>query len=268
MRKTPYPLELLETVASLFSLNIPLFTSRTDAPVEASARRSYVFKTYLQGDDIAIQHEDGTVTLTGTVSDESHTMLAREILASLPGVTGVQSRLKDNSEVPSANTDVRLTTKVRSILLFHQNVNGAETEVIAKNGTIILRGQAINAAQKNLMTEYARDVEGVKKVKNEMTVATIAQQAGEKKTGKRVSTSGESIDDASVTALVKTVLLYHRSTTALSITVETKDGVVKLEGTAGSWAEINQATKRVVDVPGVKMVFNNMTVTRIASMTN
>ena len=89
MRKTLYPLELLETVASLFSLNIPLFASTTVNPIEASAKQSYVFKTYLKGDDIAIRYNRGVVTLTGSVSDESHTLLAREIFASLPGVTGV-----------------------------------------------------------------------------------------------------------------------------------------------------------------------------------
>ena len=162
MRKTPYRLELLETMASLFSLNIPRLASRTDDHIEASARQSYVFKTYLKGDDIAIRYKGGVVTLTGTVSDESHKLLARETLASLPGVTGVQSKLKEHGEVPSVNTDVWLMTKVKSTLLFHQNVNAAETEVIAKNGTIILRGKAASTAQKDLTTEYARDVEGVK----------------------------------------------------------------------------------------------------------
>ena len=101
-----------------------------------------------------------------------------------------------------------------------------------------------------------------------MTVAAVVLKAGENKKGQHNDTAGESIDDASVNALVKTTLLYHRSTTALNITVETKNGVVKLEGKARSWAEKNLAGKRVIDVPGVKMVFNNMTVEKISSMTN
>jgi hyperosmotically inducible periplasmic protein len=84
MRKTTYRKELLETMASLFSLNPPLFAPSTD--IESFARRSYVFTTYLQGDDIAIQYIDGVATLIGTVFDESHKLLARETLASLPGV--------------------------------------------------------------------------------------------------------------------------------------------------------------------------------------
>ncbi len=72
----------------------------------------------------------------------------------------------------------------------------------------------------------------------------------------------------SVTALVKTTLSYHRSTRTLGITVETKDGVVKLEGKTGSWDEKKLVSKRVSDVPGVKMVFNHMIIERIAPMTN
>jgi osmotically-inducible protein OsmY len=265
MSKTPYHKELLETVASLFSLSTPLFASRTD--IESFAKQSYVFRTYLKGDDITIQYKDGVAILIGTVFDESHKVLAQETLANLPGVTGVYSKLEDHGEVPALNIDAWLAAKVKSTLLFHQNVNAAEIEVIAKNGTIILRGKAASTAQKDLTAEYAKDVEGVNKVTNEMTVTPATEKTG-KRTRKEAGTTDESIDDASVTALVKTTLLYHRSTRALGITVETKDGVVKLEGKAGSWDEKNLVSKRVSDVPGIKMVFNNMTIERIAPMTN
>ena len=82
MRKIPYQVEILETIGSFFSSTPPLFATRTN--IESFAKPSYVFKTYLKGDDIAIQHKDGVAFLSGTVSDESHKLLAREILASLP----------------------------------------------------------------------------------------------------------------------------------------------------------------------------------------
>ena len=44
--------------------------------------------------------------------------------------------------------------------------------------------------------------------------------------------------------------------------------MVKLEGETGSWDEKKLVSKRVIDVPGVKMVFNNMTIKRIVPMTN
>ena len=49
-------------------------------------------------------------------------------------------------------------------------------------------------------------------------------------------TNGDMNDDASITALVKTTLLYHRSTSGLNTTVATRDGVVTLTGMASSAA--------------------------------
>jgi osmotically-inducible protein OsmY len=79
-------------------------------------------------------------------------------------------------------------------------------------------------AQKELTTEYARDVEGVKDVKNEMTVAKTPAKPDE--------TLGEKIDDASITAQVKSSLMSHRSTSAIKTKIETTDGVVTVSGIA------------------------------------
>ncbi len=258
MKKSLFCLSLV-TVASLFLINVNLFASETDDRIESSAKKTYVFKTYLKGDDIKIKSTDGVVALTGTVSEESHKSLARETVASLPGVKSVDNKLAVKGEVPAEHTDAWLITKVKTTLLFHGSVSATGTEVLANDGTITLRGKADSAAQKDLTTEYAKDVEGVKAVKNEMTVVTPVTKPGEKTTGEKVDTMTESVDDASITALVKTTLLYHRSTSALNTTIETKEGVVTLAGKAKNAAEKDLATKLVSDVHGVKKVVNNMT---------
>lgn len=94
-----------------------------------------------------------------------------------------------------------------------------------------------------------------------MKTSTAATKPAKTKMGEKVDSIGETIDDASITALVKSTLLFHRSTSALKTTVETKDGVVNLEGTAKNEAEKDLATKLVSDVQGVKKVVNNMTIT-------
>ena len=259
MKKSLFCLALIVTVASLFLINVNLFASETDDRIESSARKTYVFKTYLKGDDIKIQSTDGVVTLTGTVSEESHKSLAKETVASLPGVKSVDNKLEVKGEVPAEHSDAWLITKVKTTLLFHRSVSATGTEVLAKDGTVTLRGKADSAAQKDLTTEYAKDVEGVKAVKNEMTVLAAVTKPGEKTTGEKVDAMTESVDDASITALVKTTLLYHRSTSALNTTVETKEGVVTLGGKAKNAAEKDLATKLVSDVHGVKKVVNNMT---------
>ena len=153
------------------------------------------------------------------------------------------TRLAVKGEVPAEHPDAWLLTKVKSALLFHRSVSANGTGVLAKDGTITLHGEASSAAQKNLTTEYAKDVEGVKAVKNEMTVSTAATKPGKKSVGEKVDAVTESIGDASITALVKTTLLYHISTSAINTTVETKEGVVELGGKASTISEKDLASK-------------------------
>ncbi len=249
--KTIYRLGvMMVAVAALLMLSMPVQASKMDNRIESSAKKSYVFKTYLKADDIKVQSEDGAVTLTGTVSEESHKSLAQETVADLPGVKSVDNMLEVKGTPPADMSDAWITSKVKTMFLFHKNVS-AMTEVSTKAGIVTLQGKAANEAQKDLTTEYAKDVEGVKGVNNEMTVGKIAQK-------KR--TVGQKIDDSSITAQVKMTLLYHRSTSALNTSVKTKRGVVTLSGTAKSGAEKDLATKFANDVNGVKSVNNKMTI--------
>jgi len=210
-----------------------------------------VFKTYLQGDDVKIHSSDGAVTLTGIVSENFHKSLAQETVADIPGVVSVDNRLEIKGAPPTANSDAWLRDKVKVALLFHRSVSASATEVYVKDGIVTLQGNATSLTQKELTTEYARDVEGVKDVNNEMIVT---------KTPEKERTVGEKIDDASITAQVKMTLLYHRSTSVLNTTVTTKKGVVTLGGKASNAAEVSLATKFANDVNGVKSVENRMTI--------
>ena len=67
----------------------------------------------------------------------------------------------------------------QSRAFFHRNVNAIETEVLVKNGTVTLRGNAATTAQKDMTTEYVRDVAGVKIVRNEMKIPSTKMKWGE-----------------------------------------------------------------------------------------
>ncbi|MBF0257510.1 MAG: BON domain-containing protein [Desulfamplus sp.] len=251
---------LIATVASLSLFTINLSASDIDDTIVLASKNSYVFKTYLKNDDIQVKSYDGVVTLTGTVSEESSKALAEETVASLNGVKSVDNKLEIKGKVPDAYSDAWLITKVKTTLLFHRNVNAITTEILSEDGTVTLRGKADSEAQKSLTTEYVMDVEGVKVVKNEMTVLSAEIKPSTKTIGQKVDAMNEFIDDASITALVKTALLYHRSTSSLKIAVETKEGVVTLMGNANNAAEKDLITKLAADVNGVKDVVNNMEV--------
>jgi hyperosmotically inducible protein len=244
-------ISLMMAVVALLMVSAPVHASKMDSSIESSAKQSYVFKTYLKADDIKIQSLDGVVSLTGTVSEESHKSLARETVAGLPGVKSVDNKLEVKGERPADNSDAWLITKVKTALLFHRSVSGFKTEVNAKDGIVTLQGEATSLAQKDLTTEYVKDIEGVKGLNTEMTVA---------KTSKKTQTAGDKIDDASITALVKMTLFQHRSTSGLNTSVTTKKSVVTLGGKAKNAAEKDLATKFAKDVNGVKEVNNQMTI--------
>ena len=250
--KAIYRLVIMMVAAvALLAISVPVQATTMDSRIESSAKQSYLFKAYLKDDDIKIESRDGAVTLTGIVAANSHKSLAQETVAGLPGVKSVNNRLEVKGNPPTPNSDAWLRDKVTSTLMFHRSVSADTTEVNVKDGVVTLRGKATSQAQKELTTEYAKDVEGVKDVYNEMTVTKLSDKP---------QTIGAQIDDASITAQVKLSLLYHRSTSAINTKVETNNGNVTLYGKASNEAELNLATKFANDVNGVKSVKNRMTI--------
>lgn len=250
--KVIFPSTLAVVAGTILMSSASVRASDTDSRIESSAANSYVFKTYLKDDSIKTESKYGAVTLTGTVADESQKSLAENTVASLPGVISVDNELQISSEQPAEHSDAWITMKVKTALLFHRNVSATGTTVYTKDGIVTLQGVASSLAQKELTTEYARDVDNVKKVKNEMTI-TATPAAPD-------STMGDKIDDASITAEVKSSLMAHRSTSALRTSVSTADGVVTLSGIAANAAEISLVTKLTTDINGVTSVANNMTI--------
>lgn len=259
--KEMYRMFLIPVVTALLVATVPVLAaaSEADDSIESSAKSSYVFKNFLQNDDVTVKSMDGAVTLTGTVNEDTHKSLAQETVANLPGVKSVDNQLEVKGESALENSDTWITTKVKTTLFFHRNVSGM-TEVNTKDGIVTLQGDATSQAQKDLTTELVKDVVGVVEVQNDMKVPEASMKTDESKISETMGDVGEAVDDASVTALAKMTLLYHRSTSALDTKVVTTNGQVTLEGKAGNAAEKDLATKYVQEVHGVKSVVNNMTV--------
>jgi osmotically-inducible protein OsmY len=87
--------------------------------------------------------------------------------------------------------------------------------------------------------------------------ASMLLGAGCASTSKQEST-GEYIDDSTITTKVKTAIFNEPTLKVLQINVETYKAVVQLSGFASSSADIGTATKVAQSVPGVKSVKNDM----------
>lgn len=74
------------------------------------------------------------------------------------------------------------------------------------------------------------------------------------------STAGEYVDDATITAKVKTKFVENKQVDATAITVETLKGTVQLSGFAKSSTEKSTAEQLAKEVKGVKAVKNDLIV--------
>jgi osmotically-inducible protein OsmY len=113
--------------------------------------------------------------------------------------------------------------------------------VLAAAGALLLGGSAVHASDTDDRIE-------------------ASAKKSFKSTAKPDKTPVKKIDDASITAQVKTSLLSHRSTSALKTKVQTTDGVVTLTGVTKSAAEKILVTKLATDISGVSRVINSMTI--------
>jgi hyperosmotically inducible periplasmic protein len=226
-----------------------LASSDLDRKIEQAAKASYNYRTVLE-DKVAVASDNGAVTLTGKVQDRDQKDLAEDTVAALPGVVSVTNRIEVVPPAPE-HSDAWITFQIRSLLLMKAHVSAASTSVKVADGAVTLSGTADSAAQKELTEVYAKEVDGVKSVRNEITVTENPPRAE--------SVSAD-IDDLSITGQMKYALLSHNATSALKTKVATENGVVTISGEAASETERALVTELAQSIRGVKSVENKMTV--------
>jgi osmotically-inducible protein OsmY len=238
-------------VSSLIAASsVSLFASSdTDRKIEDAAKASYNYRTVLE-DKVTVKANEGIVTLTGIVADKDLKSLAEDTVSNLPGVLRVDNQITLDPALKE-HSDAWIAFKIHYQLLTHANVSYSDTKVDVKDGIVLLTGTANSAAQKELTGVYAKEIDGVKSVKNEIVVMAPPADA---------KTIAESIDDASITTQVKYALFTHKSTSALKTKVTTTNGVVVITGVAANDAEKSLVGKLAESIRGVKSVENNMTV--------
>jgi osmotically-inducible protein OsmY len=238
-------------VSSLIAASsVSLFASSDiDRKIEDAAKASYNFRTVLEN-KVTVKADEGIVTLTGIVADKDLKSIADDTVSNLPGVLRVDNQITLDPALKE-HSDAWIAWKLHYQLLVHANVSYGDTKVAVKDGVVTLTGTAENLAQKELTGEYAKDIDWVKSVKNELVINASAAKP---------DTIGQSIDDASITSQVKYALFTHKSTSALKTKVTTTDGVVVITGEAANDAEKSLVGKLASNIRGVKSVTNDMTV--------
>ena len=173
----------------------------SDSAITSGVQAQLARDSNLAASDITVTTENGTVTLTGTVSDTAARSAAESATRSYAGVRNVNNRLSvqgvtgdatrtagdtarrtagdaaratgDAAErAGQAVSDTWITTKVKSVLLADSDASGLDVSVETNDGVVNLEGELDSQAELDHVTALVMDVEGVTRVNtNALTVA-------------------------------------------------------------------------------------------------
>ena len=96
--------------------------------------------------------------------------LAAATLVVLPGCAVTRGQ----SSVGEYIDDATITTQVKARMVENKQVDAAAISVETLNGTVMLSGFAKNADERAMAESIARNINGVKSVKNEIAVRSAA----------------------------------------------------------------------------------------------
>lgn len=145
-------------------------------------------------------------------------------------------------------SDKNITNTVKSKLNLDNSLSGTTIGVMTANGVVTLSGNVNSDTQATQATELAQSVQGVKDVNSALTIQGSKQP----------------MTDALITAKIKGLfmqkkLFSNENIAAITINVETNNGIVSLSGTADSQKQIDNALQLAKTVTGVKDVKSTVT---------
>jgi len=130
-------------------------------------------------------------------------------------------------------------------------------DVSVQDGKATLIGTVAEDVNKDLAGEIADGVDGIDTVDNQIEVQ--ADYVAPERSGAERS-YGQIVDDASITAAVKSKLAWSKHAQAMATEVETDAGKVTLSGTVDSNEAKDHAYSLAINTRGVVDVENNLTV--------
>lgn len=174
--------------------------------------------------------------------------------ATLLGLTPLLAQAAEG-DVSAQLKEARQEGSLWTAYALNRHLSPFTIDVDVEQGTAILTGTVESEVDRELAEQVALGIEGIQKVDNKLLIDGQYQP----KASSEPSLS-QRFDDATLTATVKSKLLWNRSTEGLDIDVDTQNGVVSLSGEAQS-AEAKELAGRLADnTDGVRKVVNNLKV--------
>ncbi len=123
--------------------------------------------------EINLEVYKGVVQLNGFVDNEKEKSQAEAVAKGISGVKGVENNLMIKQAAQTtggAIDDSTISAKVKSALIDSADTKAGDIKVETRGGVVQLSGYVANEAQKSAATKVAQSVEGVKAVKNSISI--------------------------------------------------------------------------------------------------
>lgn len=158
------------------------------------------------------------------------------------------------AETPTTDlAEARQETQIWTTYALSPYLRASDIKVTVDNGKATLTGKVDEDVNKELAKQIALGVNGIKEVDNQIVVEADYKP-------KNPETFGQTIDDTTITAAVKSKLAWSKYTDSDNISVETKMGRVHLKGTTDSAQSKELAGRLALSTRGVTAVTNDLQV--------
>lgn len=137
-----------------------------------------------------------------------------------------------------------------------------DLSVSVQDGKATLSGTVAEEVNKDLAKQIAMGVTGIKSVDNNIVVRHDAQPK------QPLDTYWQGVEDASITAAVKSKLAWSKSTDGRDVEVETRNGRVKLTGQTTNKSTHDNAGRLAIGTRGVTSVNNQLKIDKVEPSTS
>ncbi|HKL22942.1 MAG TPA: BON domain-containing protein [Tichowtungia sp.] len=213
--------------------------ARSDAAIKKAVEDAFYYDPRVRSFNPDVKVLNGTVTLSGEVSNLQAKRAAEQDAKNTLGVWRVKNHLKVRPQGPP---DDILEQRVSAALKDNPYVARRSVTVDADNGWIYLSGDVNTTYEKNQAERVAEGIKGVVGVVNNIDFES----------------AWDSTPDWEIRENVKEQLRWSPFVDEENITVSVTNGVVTLSGTVDSWSGLIHAEENALQ-GGAKNVINDLT---------
>lgn len=161
------------------------------------------------------------------------------------------SVLAADAVTPSMD-DVRQESQIATSYALNPYLRANDLKVSVQKGKAVLTGKVDEKISKELASEIALGVSGITDVDNQIVVEANYLPPYRK------GGFGDKIDDASISAAIRSKLQWNKNVDSVGTDVSTEHGRVTLSGNADSQAAKDIANRLAMNTRGVTSVTNNL----------